>query len=656
VWLVEAIQAVVEMPLSLDSANPQALRAAIATTTKTPLINSISGEPARLKTILPLAAEHRCPVIALAMDANQISASAEERFAVVNRVMAATQAAGVPDRDVYIDPLVMTVGTNTKSALVTFEIMRRVRAAYPQAHLVLGLSNVSFGLPARSLINRYFLALAIQAGLDTAIMDPLDEELQAAVLATELLLDQDAHCLNFTRAWRQGRLGKRPAQNAPPWPPEPVPARKAKREDSEMPDAPQTFVPSPEYVAREKRFYDAVALRRPDRVPVASLAAFFVTRYGGITNAEAMTDYELMTKTWLEATKKLNWDMAPPPFVAFPAPVMELLGLRTFKWPGRHFKPNSPYQFVEAEYMLADEYDELLANPSDFVVRKMWPRLAETLEPMGLLPPLHWLSSGYTLIMLFSSILGAPPMQGMLEKLLQVGQEMNKANAAQGRLIQDLAEAGYPLITFAFAEAPFDWVSDMFRGLRGAMLDMHRQPDKLKAAIDLFTPFAIESAIMGAKMSGVTRIFIPLHRGSGGFMSNKQFEEFYWPSLKKVMLALIDEGLLPMPFLEGDYTPRLEYLQELPAGKVLGHFDVVELKKAKEMIGDTMCFWGNVPASTLVTGKPQQVKDYVKNLIDIFGDNGGLIIDGAVDGVPPESKPENVEAMMEAALEYGVYS
>jgi len=138
-------------------------------------------------------------------------------------------------------------------------------------------------------------------------------------------------------------------------------------------------------------------------------------------------------------------------------------------------------------------------------------------------------------------------------------------------------------------------------------------------------------------------------------MSNDQFAEFYWPSLKQVILALIDAGLTPMPFFEGDYTSRLEFLAELPPGKVLGHFDIIDKQKAKEIIGDVICFWGNVPAQMLVTGTPEQVKDYVKELIDIFGDNGGLIVDGAVDGVPPESKPENVEAMTQAVFEYGVY-
>lgn len=416
------------------------------------------------------------------------------------------------------------------------------------------------------------------------------------------------------------------------------------------------FTPSAEYQARVKRFNDAVALRKPDRVPIASLAAFFMARYAGLDHATAIYDYERLADAWKEATIRLNWDMAPPPFTMFPGGVMEKLGLRTFKWPGYDLEKNLPYQFVEAEYLLPDEYPEFLSNPGDFVLRKAMPRMAKTLEPLGLLPPLTWLSSGYTLIMLGATFMGLPSFQEMLQQLMEVGQEMNKFNAAQARLVQELAEEGYPLVTAAFTEAPFDWVSDMLRGLRGVMLDMYRQPDHLKAAIDIFTDFAIQSALVGVQQTGNPRVFIPLHRGAGGFMSNKQFEEFYWPSLKKVILTLIDHDLIPMPFWEGDYTPRLPYLAELPRGKVLGHFDVIDLHKAKEMIGDVMCFWGNVPAQMLVTGTPAEVTDYVRNLIDIFGDNGGLIVDGAVDGVPPESRPENVEAMTAAVFKYGVYS
>ena len=204
VWLIEQIQSVVETPLSLDSANPKALEIAIKAVNKTPMINSISGEPERLANILPIVAEHGCPVVALAMDEKKIPETGEKRFEVITKIIAASRAHGVPDSNLYFDPLAMTISTNTESGLIAFEVMRRVREAYPEAHLTIGLSNISFGLPARSFVNRYFLGLAIEAGLDSAILDPLDRELQSAILATELVLGRDKHCLNYIRASRKG--------------------------------------------------------------------------------------------------------------------------------------------------------------------------------------------------------------------------------------------------------------------------------------------------------------------------------------------------------------------------------------------------------------------------------------------------------------------
>jgi cobalamin-dependent methionine synthase I len=207
-WLIETIQSVVETPLSLDSANPQALRIAIKAVNKTPMINSISGEPERLANILPIVAEHGCPVIALAMDEKKIPETSEKRFEVVRRIVAEARAHGVPDSNLYIDPLAMTISTNTNSAVIAFETMRLVRQEYPDAHLTIGLSNISFGLPGRSFVNRYFLSLAILAGLDSAILDPLDREIQAAILATDLILGRDQHCLNYIRASRKGLFDK----------------------------------------------------------------------------------------------------------------------------------------------------------------------------------------------------------------------------------------------------------------------------------------------------------------------------------------------------------------------------------------------------------------------------------------------------------------
>jgi len=204
VWLVKTVQAVTEQPLCLDSANPKALAAAIAVTRQTPMINSVSGEPNRLTGVLPIVAEHGAPVIALCMDDKGIPSNVETRLQVIRRVLDATRRAGVPDDKVYVDPLVMTIATDTECANVALAAMRAVRAEFPETHLTSGLSNVSFGLPARAIVNRTFLVLAMAAGLDTAIADPLDRELRAAILAADLLLGRDKHCLGYTRAYRAG--------------------------------------------------------------------------------------------------------------------------------------------------------------------------------------------------------------------------------------------------------------------------------------------------------------------------------------------------------------------------------------------------------------------------------------------------------------------
>jgi 5-methyltetrahydrofolate corrinoid/iron sulfur protein methyltransferase len=205
-WLIHLVQEVVDVPLCLDSANPEALNAVMKEVNKTPMINSISGETSRITGTLPIVAENGCEVIALCMDDKGIPATAEERLDVAHKIFAETRRAGIPDEKVYVDPLVMTISTNTEAGQITLNTMRAVRAAFPQAHISCGLSNVSFGLPVRALINRTFLVLALFAGMDTAIIDPNDRELQAAMRAAELLLGRDKHCLNYMRAFRSGLL------------------------------------------------------------------------------------------------------------------------------------------------------------------------------------------------------------------------------------------------------------------------------------------------------------------------------------------------------------------------------------------------------------------------------------------------------------------
>jgi len=205
-WLVETVQAVADLPLCLDSANPVALRAGMARVKQTPMVNSISGEAGRLEGILPLAAERGCPVIALLLDDAGIPADVDGRLKVGRALLARTRAAGVPDERVYVDPLAMAVSTRTEGAMIALETMRVLRGEYPQVKFSIGLSNISFGLPARSLINQAFLAQALAAGLDAAIIDPLDAGLTNMLYASELILGRDRFCRSYTKAFKAGRI------------------------------------------------------------------------------------------------------------------------------------------------------------------------------------------------------------------------------------------------------------------------------------------------------------------------------------------------------------------------------------------------------------------------------------------------------------------
>ncbi len=204
IWLIEMVQSVVDTPICLDSANPKALQIAIQAVNKTPMINSISAEPERVEKILPLAAEHGCEVIALAMDETKIPETFERRMEVIEKVIGHTREAGIPDDKVYVDPLAMTIATVTQSAVIACDTIRAAHEQFPEVHFTMGLSNISFGLPARKQVNRAFLTLAMQAGLDSAILNPLDKELRAAIVTTEMLLGKDRFCMNYLKASRSG--------------------------------------------------------------------------------------------------------------------------------------------------------------------------------------------------------------------------------------------------------------------------------------------------------------------------------------------------------------------------------------------------------------------------------------------------------------------
>lgn len=407
------------------------------------------------------------------------------------------------------------------------------------------------------------------------------------------------------------------------------------------------------YKEREKRIDDAIQLKVPDRVPFAPFLTFFPVKYAGISFEEAMHDYDKLALAVKKVVLDFQPDVCPDVFrILAWGPTLEILDYKQLVWPGHGGNPNVTYQFVEGEYMKAEEYDAFLSDPSDFLMRVFLPRAYGALEPLKMLHPLPW--AWYIRMVPYVSVFGIPEVAGALESLIKAGAEAQRMISKATELTKEMESLGFPRQFVSSANAPFDYIGDYLRGTRGIMLDMYRNPDKLLEAIEKLLPVIIEQATSVTKIAGVNRVFIPIHKGIDGFMSPEQFKTFYWPTLKKLMLALIDAGLTPNPFFEGDCTSRLEIIRDIPRGKAVYWFERTDLVKAKEVLGDRVCIEGGVPSSLLITGTPEDVKAYCKKLIDVVGKGGGFIMNGDT-GIPDEAKIENVRAMADFTREYGVY-
>ncbi len=406
------------------------------------------------------------------------------------------------------------------------------------------------------------------------------------------------------------------------------------------------------YRDRVIRIRDVIQLKVPDRVPVYTNMGFFPAYYAGISPEEAMYDYDKLITAWRNLILELQPDVHGGSAIPGPGRAYEILDYKLYLWPGHGTRADTPYQCVEAEYMKPEEYDALIQDPSDFWLRIYLPRIFGALEPLRRLESLSSVvEMPFTGAYLAS--LGVPEVQSAFETLLAAGQEAARWRRAVSACNKALLEAGFPLFTGGSTKAPFDTLADTLRGSRGIMVDMYRRPDKLIEAMERLTPLMIRMGVAGAQSSGRPLVFIPLHKGADGFMSREQYKTFYWPTLKKVILGLIDEGLVPYIFAEGSYDSRLEIVRDVPRGRTVWHFDDTDMARAKEVLGKTACIAGNVPISLLNTGTPGQVKEYCKRLIDVAGKDGGFIMTSG--GVIDKAKPENVQAMIEFTKEYGVY-
>ncbi len=205
-WTIDAVQEATDLPLCIDSPDHEAIRAVLPGLKNRPMINSITLEPARLEGILPLVVEYGAKVIGLCQSEELIADSSEAKVELAGKLVEKVKAAGISLDDLYIDPLVYPLATDTGSALATLDAVERIMKEFPGVHTTCGLTNVSHGLPARKLVNRNFLVACVMRGLDSAIMDPTDKPLYAALKTALMIAGRDDFCMDFIQAFRAGRI------------------------------------------------------------------------------------------------------------------------------------------------------------------------------------------------------------------------------------------------------------------------------------------------------------------------------------------------------------------------------------------------------------------------------------------------------------------
>lgn len=382
-------------------------------------------------------------------------------------------------------------------------------------------------------------------------------------------------------------------------------------------------------MSSERRIRAAIQLQEPDRVPVSPLIYYFAAHYAGMTN------YDLYDpKKYNQAIDRVFYELGPwdayyfihayyPELVTFMMPMK-------VKEPGYDLPPDSIRQFLEEEIMEVEDYDWIIRacekNPHLAYLRlyMRWiPRIWDHIEE-------GWRCRLYM-------------YPRMIHNAILFALEFRK-----------WAKRGVTPLYLAGAEAPFDTFS-LARGLMSFVRDITRYPGEIQRAAEELVDAYVFRFKMLCHISRLKRAIIALHRSSNDFISPDTFKRFSFPSLKMMVERLAEEGIASILHCDGNWDLNLETLRELPTRKVVVQLDgKTDIFRAKEIIGDRLCIYGDVPADMLALAEPGEVDEYCHRLIEEVGKGGGFILGSGCE-VAPNAKPENVKAMLQAANKYGYY-
>jgi hypothetical protein len=408
-----------------------------------------------------------------------------------------------------------------------------------------------------------------------------------------------------------------------------------------------------DYKSRADRILAALELRVPDRVPVCLGMGFWPGAMAGMTPRDVMNDPARAAQAWRDFNLRFQPDNAVVPLPGTtPSRMLEALDYRLYSWPGHGVPAEATFQYNEREWMPPEEYDDLICDPWAYMLQSYLPRTVGAFAGFaGLSSPFDFTELPFVAGHMASW--GSPEMVESLERIASAARVVAEWAPVVFSAVGELAALGFPGYFQGMTKAPFDILGDTLRGTRGIVTDLYRRPEKVLAACERLVPIAVDWV---AKRPGGLRtpiVMLPLHKGSDGFMNDEQFRTFYWPTLRAVLLGLIDEGFIPLAFAEGRFASRLETIMDLPKGKTAWAFDQTDMARAKETIGSIACLQGNVPLSLVHAGTPDEIVAYTRKLIDTAGKGGGYILDFGAS--PDDGLQENLSAMMDTVRHYGIY-
>lgn len=407
------------------------------------------------------------------------------------------------------------------------------------------------------------------------------------------------------------------------------------------------------YNERLKRVEDAIAMREPDRVPCIPHYQSFPYLAAGYTMAEVMYDMEkakdAIRKYLLHFQPDMSYGIGDS--FAGQGHLLEKLQPNWLTWPGRpNYRSVDGVQYIENEYMEEDDYDEFLHDHGGWVMRKYLPRAYKSLEALSKLDLRGGVGYGYGAMALSFA---DPDVQAAFKTLAQAGELAGEYYASSAEFDAQCEELGFPIHDAATITCAFDGLSDCLRGTIPASMDMLSCPELMHAAVEQLYPGTFFGAMAQASHSRGRFIFIPMHKGMDGFMSDEQYRTLYWDTLERLVHALIDAGKIPLLYTEGHYDTRLEFLKDVPKGKAFVHFESVDMAKAKKTVGSNVCISGGMRTDVLSRGTPEKTRDEVRRILDICAPGGGYIFD--VSDTMEHCRVENVEAMFDEVKSYGRY-